>query len=188
MYGSRVDEKGQAIQGDSSYVQPVAGERVEGNVLESIGLAQDKDGNTIETRATLTFKQKNGALVKIALFEGSEGWQIANLNKTIKHLATKVMTEEEYYAGIEAGGAPSNFVEFINKVSSIVMPKAAGKVFTMKFVYKKGYLTIPTYPNWIALPENADTLSTNAKYDSYVKEEPTETPKVDVGTTEDAPF
>tara|TARA_R110002126_G_scaffold47605_3_gene133354 strand:+ start:5990 stop:6556 length:567 start_codon:yes stop_codon:yes gene_type:complete len=176
MYGSRVDAEGKAIQGDSSFVPAVAGERVVGNTLVSIGLAEDKDGNTVETRATLLFKQANGGNVRVTLFEATEGWQFDNLNKQIKHLATKVMTEEEYYAGLEAGGAPSNFTEFINKVAALIMPKAAGKVFTMKFVYKNGYLSVPSFPNWIANPENADTLSTNAKYDKYVAEEASAAP------------
>lgn len=173
MYGSRVDSEGKAIQGDSSYVSPVAGERVEGNTLESIALAEDKDGNTIENRAVVTFKQANGSFVRWTLFEATEQWQFDNLNRGVKHLATKLMTEEEYYAGLEAGGAPTNFVAFINKLASLLMPRAAGKLFTMKFVYKNGYVTVPSFPNWIALPENADTLSTNAKYDKYTPEEET---------------
>ena len=173
MYGSRVDSEGKAIQGDSGYAKPVTGERVEGNKLISIGLAEDKDGNTIESRAVVTFEQANGSKVRLTLFEATEPWQFDSLNKQVKHLATKLMTEEEYYAGLEAGGAPSNFVEFISKVSALLMPKAAGKVFTMKFVYLNGYVSIPKFPNWIATPENADTLSTNPKYDVYTPEVPT---------------
>lgn len=184
MYGSRVDAEGKEIQGDSGYVSPVAGERVEGNTLESIKLSEDKEGNTVESRATLLFKQANGSNVKVTLFEATEDWQFTNLNKQIKHLATKVMTEEEYYAGIEANGSPQNFPSFIKKVSDLVMPKASGKVFTMKFVYKNGYLTVPSFPNWIALPENANTLSTNKKYDKYEQEEPT-SPKVNIPATGD---
>lgn len=173
MYGSRLDSKGEAIQENSQYATPVAGERVEGNVIEAISLAEDKEGNIVETRANVVFKQANGAAVRWTIFEATEDWQFDSLNRNIKHLATKLMTEEEYYAGIEKGGAPSDFVGFIDKLSKLILPKAEGKVFTIKFVYKKGYVSIPSFPNWIALPENADTLSTNAKYDKYVKEEPT---------------
>jgi len=181
MYGSRVDSEGKAIQSDSGYAAAVTGERVEGNKLISIGLAEDKDGNTIESRATITFEQANGAKVRLTLFEATEPWQFDSLNKQVKHLATKLMTEEEYYAGLEAGGAPSNFVEFINKVSALLMPRAAGKVFTMKFVYINGYVSVPKYPNWIALPENANTLSTNPKYDQYTAEAPTSAESVTAG-------
>ena len=173
MYGSRLDSKGEAIQENSQYTNPVAGERVKGNTIESIGLAEDKDGNIVETRANVVFKQANGSTVRWTIFEATEDWQFDSLNKNIKHLATKLMTEEEYYAGIEAGGAPTDFVSFIDRLSKLLVPKAAGKVFTIKFVYKKGYVTVPTFPNWIALPENENTLTTNPKYDKYVKEEPT---------------
>lgn len=180
MYGSRTDEKGNAIQGDSGYVQPVTGERVEGNTLASIGLAKDKDGNEVETRATVVFNQANGSSVRWTIFEPQDGeenkWQYTNLNKQVKHLATKLMTEDEFYDGIEAGGAPADFPSFIAKINALFMPKAVGKVFTMKFVYSNGYVTIPKFPNWIALPENADTLSTNPKYDKYEPEVATEAP------------
>jgi len=173
MYGSRVDAEGKTIQGDSSFVAGVAGERVEGNTIQSIEFAKDKDGNVIDTRAVVTFKQANGALVRWTIFEATEPWQMDNLNKSIKHLATKVMTEEEYYAGLELGGSPSSFQDFIKKVSALIVPKAAGKLFTMKFVFRNGYLTIPSFPNWIATPENANSLSTNPKYDFYTAEQPT---------------
>ena len=173
MYGSRLDSKGEAIQENSQYATPIAGERVKGNTLESIALAEDKDGNIVETRANVVFKQANGSTVRWAIFEAREDWQFDSLNKNIKHLATKLMTEEEYYAGIEKGGAPSDFVSFIDKLSKLLVPKAKGKLFTIKFVYKKGYVTIPSFPNWIALPENESSLTTNPKYDKYVPEEPT---------------
>tara|TARA_R110000822_G_scaffold152136_5_gene291439 strand:+ start:4599 stop:5171 length:573 start_codon:yes stop_codon:yes gene_type:complete len=174
MYGSKVDGSGKEIQGDSTYLSPVAGERVEGNTLVSIGLAEDKDGNIVDTRANIIFQQDNGAQVRITLFEAVEQWQFDSLNKQVKHVATKLMTEEQYYTGINAGGAPTGFQDFIAKVSGLLTPLAAGKLFTMKFVYKNGYVGVPSFPNWIALPENADTLTTNPKYDKYIKEEPTD--------------
>ena len=174
MYGSKVDGSGKEIQGDSTYLSPVAGERVEGNTLVSIGLAEDKDGNIVDTRANIVFQQTNGAQVRITLFEAVEQWQFDSLNKQVKHVATKLMTEEQYYTGINAGGAPTGFQDFIAKVSGLLTPLAAGKLFTMKFVYKNGYVGVPSFPNWIALPENADTLTTNPKYDKYIKEEPTD--------------
>jgi hypothetical protein len=183
MYGSRTDSKGQAISGDSAYVAPVTGERVEGNTLAAIGLATDKDGNTVDTRATVEFQQANGAKVRWTLFEpqdGEDGWQKDALERNVKHLATKIMTEDEYYAGMEAGGGAPDFPSFINKLSSLLVPAAAGKVFTMKFVYNNGYVTVPRFPNWIATPENANTLSTNPKYDKYEPEVASEAPAVEV--------
>ena len=42
------------------------------------------------------------------------------------------------------------------------------KVFTMKFVYnKKGYISVPSFPNFITTPDKEDILSTNPKYDNY---------------------
>ena len=182
MYGSRTDSKGQAVTGDSAYLAPVTGERVEGNTIASIGLATDKDGNTLETRATVEFQQASGAKVRWTIFEAQEDWQFDSLNRNVKHLATKLMTEDEYYAGI---GAPADFPSFINALSALIMPKAAGKVFTMKFVYNNGYVTVPRFPNWIATPENANTLSTNPKYDKYEPEEASEAP---AEVAEDSPF
>jgi hypothetical protein len=184
MYGSRTDSKGQAIQGDSSFVSAVAGERVPGNTLVSIGLSEDKDGNVVETRATIEFQQSNGAKVRMTIFEPNDDdqqrfeQQQVSVERNIKHLATKLMTEDEYYSGMEAGGLPKTFPAFIAKVSALLMPKAAGKVFTMKFVYSNGWVTVPKFPNWIALPGNEDTLSTNAKYDKYTPETPSAAPSV----------
>lgn len=173
-YGSKVDSTGKEVNGDSSFVAPITGERVVGNTIASIGLAKDKDGNTVSSRATIEFKQANGSTVRLALFEASEPWQFDQINRTAKHLATKVVTEEAFYAAV--GGA-SDFTSFIKALSDLIMPAAAGRVFTMKFVYNNGYVTVPKFPNWIAAPENADTLSTNAKYDKYTAEESTPAPE-----------
>tara|TARA_R110002020_G_scaffold22721_3_gene76419 strand:- start:187 stop:753 length:567 start_codon:yes stop_codon:yes gene_type:complete len=188
MYGSRVDEEGKEIQGDSSFVQAKAGERVAGVKLASIGLATDREGNTIENRANIIFEQEGGAKVFVTLFEATEDWQFKAINTKIKHIATKLMTEEEYYTALNAGGSPGGFGEFIAKISSIFMPLAEGKVFTMKFVYLKGYLTVPNFPNWMALPGNEDTLSTNPKFDKYVNEEPTENVPAGGVPSTDQPF
>ena len=177
MYASRTDSEGKAIQGDSGYVSPVAGERVEGNTLVSIALAKDKEGNEVETRATVEFQQANGAKVRWTIFEATEEWQFNSLNRNVKHLATKLMTEDEYYAGMEAGGSPEDFVSYVAKLSSVLMPKAEGKVFTMKFVYNNGYVSLPKFPNWIATPGNESTLSTNPKYDKYEPEEASDAPE-----------
>lgn len=180
MYGSRVDSKGQAVTSDSSYVAAETGERVQGNTIASIGLAKDKEGNTVETRATIEFQQASGAKVRWTLFEPQEGegneWQKDALERNIKHVATKVMTEDQYYTALETGGSPQNFQEFIAKLATIILPAAAGKVFTMKFVYINGYVTVPKFPNWITTPDNEDTLSTNPRYDKYVAEAPSEAP------------
>jgi cell division protein FtsI/penicillin-binding protein 2 len=172
-YGSKVDSTGKEVSGDSSFVQAVTGERIVGNTIKSIGLAKDKDGNIVETRATIEFKQSNGATVRLTLFEAKEDWQFDQINRTAKHLATKVVTEEQFYAAVANA---SDFPSFIKALSDLIMPASAGKVFTMKFVYNNGYVSVPKFPNWIAAPENADTLSTNAKYDKYTAEEATPAP------------
>lgn len=181
-YGAKVDSTGKAVEADSGYVQAKTGERVEGNIIESIGMDSDKDGNLLDDRAKVVFKQANGSKVRLTLFKAVEGWQFDNINKTTKHIATKVVSEEAFYAAV---GAASDFPSFIKAFSELVMPAAQGKVFTMKFVYSKGYVSVPKFPNWIALPENADTLSTNAKYDSYTAEESTPAPAQNIPATGD---
>jgi hypothetical protein len=180
MYGSRVDSEGKAIQGDSAFVAPETGERVQGNTIASIGLAKDKEGNTVETRATIEFQQASGAKVRWTLFEPQEGegneWQKTALERNVKHMATKVMTEDEYHSAMEAGTPAEDFQSFISKLAQIILPAAAGKVFTMKFVYNNGYVTVPKFPNWITTPDNENTLSTNARYDKYEAEAPSEAP------------
>jgi hypothetical protein len=140
---------------------------------------KDKEGNVSSSLAGILFKQPNGSIVKKTLFEpeastsqvpskkdpnklvGNNDWKLDALNATIKHVATKIMTEDAYHTAIAAGSAPKSFSEFITKASNILMPASKGMKFTMKFVYElskkdsKYYVVIPTYAPWIAKPEDA---------------------------------
>ena len=200
-YGSRVDSSGEVIKDNEVRLRPVAGEKVEGNTIVSIGMDKDKDGNPTSNRAAVEFKQANGTVVKWSIFEpqpsteriidkfgkevGNNDWQLDKMNKNIRHLATKIVSEDEYFAAIEANGGPKSFVDFINRVSKVLMPEVAGKLFTMKFVYLKGYVSIPNFPHWIATPDNTDALITT-KSDSYVPEKPSATPLTKAVSSPDA--
>lgn len=167
MYGKSTNSKGEELSADSSYVLPVAGERVKGNKFISFDFG--KDGEDVsEERAEFVFKQANGALVKISLFAGEEEWQIDNINRTVKHICTKLISEEAYKEKIENKPA-SSFANFVTKIKNLLKDEDfSDKVFTMKFVYnKKGYISVPSFPNFITTPDKEDILSTNPKYDNY---------------------
>jgi hypothetical protein len=186
MYGSGKNSKGEEIQANNSVVLPVAGERVKGNKFISFDFAKDKDENVVEDRAEFVFKQESGALVKISLFEGEEDWQIDNINRTVKHICTKLTSEEIYKEKIEAKPA-SSFANFVSKIKSLLKDvDFSDKVYTMKFVYnKKGYVNVPQFPNFIATPDKEDTLTTNPKYDKYELEKPVDNDKKSNSSDED---
>jgi hypothetical protein len=173
MYGKSTNSKGETLASDSSYVLPVAGERVKGNKFISFDFSKDKDEQVQEDRAEFVFKQAGGALVKISLFEGEEDWQVDQVNRTVKHICTKLVGETVYAEKIEAKPA-SSFANFISKIKNMLKDEDfTTKEFTMKFVYnKKGYITVPTYPNFITTTDKEDILSTNPKYDKYELEKP----------------
>lgn len=173
MYGNATNSKGEAISSDNSGILPVAGERVKNNKFLGFDFGKGKEDNVVENRADFMFQQESGATVKISIFEGDEDWQIDNINRTVKHVCTKLVSEEAYKEKIESKPANS-FGGFITKIKNLLKDEDfSDRVFTMKFVYnKKGYVTVPNFPNFITTPDKEDTLSTNPKYDKYVLETP----------------
>ena len=171
MYGSRVDHEGNTLQGDSSFVPAVAGPKVKGNVLAYIGLGKDQNGNTVEDRLILEFTQANGATFRQSYTKPSEeadvAWQKTNLERHLLHIATKVSTEDEWFSAIEA----NSFEDYVSKVAAFLMPKMKGKKYTLKITYNaKGYMGFPLFPNFIEDDtQEPSTLSTNSKYDLYIK-------------------
>lgn len=134
-YGSKVEEK----------LVPVVGTKENPflNGVTIVGLELSEDG----TRFTMTFKQPNGALVKVTEFAGTEDWQIDQTNRRVRHIATKIVSVEEYESAIKE---TNNFADFISRVVSIIGNRYANMEFNMLFVYnKKGFVTIPSFPNFI---------------------------------------
>ena len=164
MFGSKVDSTGKELEGDSSYIKPSVGERVKDNKLTSIEFIRKDDG---KESAKFTFTQSNGASLVWVVFAPEDDKQLDRINRNIKHLCTKYVTEDEFHA-VQA----NSFEAFIGGIKTLILNKAVDIPVTMKIVYnKKGYASLPYFPNWIALPDNEDTLSTNPRYDFYEVQE-----------------
>jgi len=167
-YGSNTDTEGREITDGSSFISPIVGTPekpyVENCKLEKVELSED------ETRASFTFKQSNGSTVNHSEFSGTEDWQIENTNKRVKHICSKIVTGEEYQTAV--GGA-SNFVDFINKIITLINGKYTDLTFRIKFIYNKnGYVSIPQFPNFIenmTVLENETTIRYNPKYDIFIR-------------------
>jgi hypothetical protein len=177
MYGSRTDNDGAAINANGS--SPIlAGEQVEGNKIESLKMAEDQNGNPSTNRATLTFLQRNGARFTHSFWDSTEEWAIVQVNREMLHICTKIVSEEEYYSILEEHGDGS-FAGLISAVSEHILPKAEGKTFRLKIIYKenksngKWYPNFPKFPNFIELDGTSpSSFSTNPKYDVYAMPTP----------------
>jgi len=167
-YGSRTNSEGEAHRGDGR-MPVMTGERVVGCTLQAIEMAKDDNGQVIPGRAVVRFTQPNGSTFQQMYFESDQDWAIDRTNQQFLHLATKMVTEEEYYAAI---GTAASFSDFIAKVSGALMPASQGKGFTLKIALRESngnyFPTFPNYPNFIELDGTMpSTLSTNPKYDFY---------------------
>lgn len=167
-YGSRTNADGEAHRGDGR-MPVMTGERVVGCTLQEVAMATDDNGQVIPNRAVVRFQQPNGSTFQQMYFESDQDWAIDRTNQQFLHLATKLVTEEEYYAAI---GTATSFSDFIAKVSGSLMPASQGKSFTLKIALRESngnyFPTFPNYPNFIELDGTTpSTLSTNAKYDFY---------------------
>jgi len=190
-YGSTTTSEGKELTADGRAPQ-LTGERVVGNELVSFDFPKDKEtGETITSRAELKFKQSNGAIVNIAFFDSTEGWAIDKTNAQLLHVFSKIVSKEEYYAAINN---PANFQEFVGRIRDKVVPKAAGKKFTCKFVYLtskttgKSNIGFPNFPNFFELDGTSpSTLSTNPKYDVYIRPAQSEVASTTT-TNDDVPF
>lgn len=194
MYGSNIDENGKELRANGT-MPLLTGERVVGHVIEKLARATDQNGVELPNRWEIHFRQSNGKLFVYTFFDSAEAWAIAKLNRTMLHICTKIVSEEEYYT-VVSGSA--NFTEFMTRIATNIIPKATGKTFTLKIVYLldknsgKSYAKFPNFPNFIELDGTTpSTLKTDPKYDFY---EPivvgNETAATTTATAEsgDAPF
>jgi len=172
-YVKRVDAEGNPISADNTRKVPIAGEKVKNVKITGFDWAEVQ-GSTSSTLAKIAFTQENGCVVYMPLFEprdsqfSSKEKQDVELQRNILHIATKCMPEEQYYAEL---GDVEDFQDFINKVKVIIMKHAAGKTFTVKFVYdKKGYVQVCKLPNFIALSGVDEDKLITTKYDKYTFE------------------
>jgi len=168
IYGSRTNAEGEAHRGDGR-MPVMTGERVVGCTLKEITMAVDDNDQVIPNRAVVRFQQPNGGTFQQMYFESDQDWAIDRTNQQFLHLATKMVTEDQYYVAI---GDATSFSDFIAKVSGALMPASQGKSFTLKIALRESngsyFPTFPNYPNFIELDGTMpSTLSTNAKYDFY---------------------
>lgn len=184
-YGSKTNADGKSITGNGR--SPIiVGQNVTGNKLMDICPATDQNGEMVQGRWAMKFLQSNGATFQHMIFDSDQDWAIDRTNQQILHIATKMISEEDYYAAI---GSPANFDGFMRAVSAALMPASAGKLFTLKITYNKsGYPGFPSFPNFIELDGTApSTLSTNPKYDMYTVPEGDSAEEATTADTEDEP-
>jgi hypothetical protein len=168
-YGSRTDESGKEIKAGGR--NPIlVGEKVPGNTVESLEFKKDENDNVDYSKCELKFKQSNGAIFTHVFMDSEERWAIDKTNRELLHIATKVMSEEDYYAQM---GTSNSFQEYMEKYKQVVFPKLKGQKFTLKITYRvskngKAYPSFPGFPNFIEKDGTTpSTLSTNPKYDFY---------------------
>ena len=103
---------------------------------------------------TFEFKQANGAVIRHTEFPANPDFnvdvatQAKDCSRRVKHIATKVMSEDEFVMDDIA-----SFMDYAHKVISLFGRKYEGKKFRMVFHYKGKYAVVPRYPNFI---ENMD--------------------------------
>lgn len=168
MYGSNVDSEGKAIQGDSERIEGKAG------IIEDVtllGIELDTDNE----RASIVWKQPNGAKIKVTEFPSDDETYVDRTNARVKHVCTKVINEDDYVKAVEGS---ADFMDFMGKASAAIAPHLTGKLFRVKFGYnKKGYLTTALFPNYVEpmnTPTDLSRISINPKYDIFVKPTPSE--------------
>lgn len=175
MFGSNKKADGTEINANGK-TPVLVGEKVEGNVFVEAKWYNDEHKSFV-----ISFKQTNGAIFthrfnrpnpESASFEKS----LEYLNTQMLHIATKVMSEQEYLAAV-AGS--SDFETFVTKLIAGVFSKMVGKTFNLKITYKyetgddgKVYSLpqLPLFPNFIEPGDTKEcTFSTNPSYDFYVR-------------------
>lgn len=171
---------------------PIAGVRIDNCELVSIGLGTNKNGEVIPNLCRIEIKQPNGCIVSKTIFEpqpsteqitktrkngetyteGNNDWQLQALNDSMKHVSTKFVTEDEYYAAIEANGGVKTFQEFVTRVSNLVMPVSKGVKFAAKCTYdNKGYVQVAKFVPFMATVGNESTLVARPG-DKFVRDVP----------------
>lgn len=170
MYGRKVDNDGREISADSDFISPQLGtpEKPYVENVKFTGIELNEDN----TRATLSFQQENGSVVKFTEFSSEESWAQDNTSRRLKHICTKIVSEEKYN---EAVGETESFKSFIKSIIKLIKGKVGDKKFRVKFIYnKKNYVSLPNYPNFFEsmdVPQSETKISYNPTYDKFEKSE-----------------
>lgn len=153
-----------------------AGLCVKNNILESFDFDTDQNGNIVENRACIIFKQSNGFMFKQTFMDGEADWMQEKLNRDIFHICNQMVSADEYNKAVEG---VNNFREFITTVRDEIISKHIGDSFNLKITYSenkntgKSYAGFPKIPNFI---EPATTMIStfvdNPTYDKYMAIKP----------------
>lgn len=182
-YGSKTDHEGKAIISDGK-MPVIVGECVPGNTISYFGLAKDSNGAVSPNVLEIKFLQSNGATFSKKFWDPTEDWAIANFNRDMLHICTKIVTEAEYYAVIEE--AEDTFAGYVEAVKNNIISKAANMKFALKICYKENknqnsascgqfFPSFPNFPNWIEVDgTNPTSFRTNPIYDFYTTPEATD--------------
>ena len=178
-YGKKTEN----ITGGNNFTPITAGQANPGFKFESFSIS-----DTNPSRAIITFS-KGDKEFQVSYFESDQEWAQELTQNAILHIATKMGSETEFWAAVEKS---TSFQDWVSRVNNFMQNNATGKTFTLKIVYNKnGYLSFPRYPRFIELDgTNPSTLSTNPKYDFYVKPEGASKPdEIPAGASNDGlPF
>jgi hypothetical protein len=181
MFGTNKKSDGSDISTEGK-TPVLVGERVLGNVFTGARWYNEDHKSFV-----IEFKQTNGATFThrfnrpnkdSVAFEKSVDF----LNTQMLHIATKVMTEQEYLTAVSL---PSDigddvyvkFEAFVNKLFTNVFSKMMNKVYNLKITYRfetgedgKIYSLpqLPLFPSFIEKGDTTESLfSTNPTYDFY---------------------
>lgn len=185
-YGSNVGADGKPISADENRLTPIVG------ILDNVKIKDtfeiSEDGGT----ASITFIQENGAEVTHKEWSSDDPSNIEETNKRVKHICTKIVSEQEYTTAVSGA---TGFGDFFNRVSNLLRGKTNG-LFRMLFHYnKKGYVTVPRFPNFIESMDVKVSKITMNKYAQKMQTRP-DAPTSDLdsdldtsaGVTNDLPF
>jgi hypothetical protein len=153
-YGSKKTSSGKEISADENRLLPNVG--IQENCTMK-GVFELSDDNKY---ASMIFVQSNGAEVSHKEWDNDDEASQDDLNRRIKHICTKLVSEAEFDTLPET----NSFAEYINAVNALIQGKTEG-MFRMLFHYNnKGYVCVPRYPNFIEKMEVKPSKITVSKY------------------------
>lgn len=144
-----------------------------------VGIDVDKEGNATPTRGAISFEDANGRKFSYKFFDTTMDWAIQKNHKVLEHLASTVMSVEQFAEVVQKATSDDSFETYMNTIGNAIMKLAKGQTFNVKLIYdKKGFLTLAVsdYSRYI---ENTNvkpmTLFMSAK-DWEKAKKPTPTP------------
>lgn len=182
IYGRKTTVDGETVEENSNFKSPVVGspEKPFVNNVSIEDIAYNKSESGVEM-GIIIFKQENGSQVKETIFPANPNFQQPVeeqgdlINRRMKHIVTKFsgITGEDYDSRLSE---TDSFKDFIEQIGNFVRPQFDSNKFRVKFVYnKKGYVSLPKYPNFIenmTVPEDETQIGYSPSYDTFTKSNP----------------